>query len=790
MPTHARYAVGALSMRRVCAALLVAVASITGLQQSNGAESAAIESALAQAGDNAAELREALATVPEPQRPGMRFLIAHMPADDLQELSAEFLVEHVVYAYRAWEESPWREQVDEALFFNDVLPYASVNERRDQWRKDFYERFTPMVKGVNTPGEAAAKLNNEIFPLLKVKYSKRRRKADQSPYETIQSGLASCTGLSVLLIDACRSVGVPARFVGTPLWSDNSGNHSWVEVWDGGWHFTGAAEPAGMELDRGWFGGRASRAQRDNPRYAIYATSFRHTPLSFPMVWDRRNQSVSAVNVSDRYTSKDEAVPEGSTSVRFCVVDPATRQRVQCTLSVEDSSGQTRFSGETKDERFDGNDHLSATLPGGERYRVVARREGVVVEQEIEAHGDEQLVTLRLPGADDPVQQLVGYLAEPRDTRPPLADQPFAKTGLTREQAERGQQMLWEDHEKMIRETRAQEMEAKTLVDGDFTMPFAYTVFGEKPPGGRSLYISMHGGGGTAERVNTQQWKNQQRLYRPAEGVYLAPRAPTDTWNLWQMPHIDRLFTRLIEDLIVLEDVDPDRVYVMGYSAGGDGAFQLAPRMADRWAAAAMMAGHPGDASPLGLRNIGFAVYMGGRDGAYKRNEHAARWKEKLAELRSADPEGYFHKVTIYPEKGHWMDGEDASALPWLAAQTRNPLPEKVVWQQDNITHDRFYWLSIGDQPVKKGATIVATRDAQQVSIEADGIDEVTVLLNDEMLDLDKPLRITSGERVLFEGTPERTIAMLSKTLDERGDPRGVFSAAVTVRPGGDAAGE
>jgi poly(3-hydroxybutyrate) depolymerase len=36
------------------------------------------------------------------------------------------------------------------------------------------------------------------------------------------------------------------------------------------------------------------------------------------------------------------------------------------------------------------------------------------------------------------------------------------------------------------------------------------------------------------------------------------------------------MFARLIEDLIVLEDVNPDRVYLLGYSAGGDGVYQLA----------------------------------------------------------------------------------------------------------------------------------------------------------------------------------------------------------------------
>ena len=68
--------------------------------------------------------------------------------------------------------------------------------------------------------------------------------------------------------------------------------------------------------------------------------------------------------------------------------------------------------------------------------------------------------------------------------------------------------------------------------------------------------------------------------------------------------HIDGLFTRLIEDLVVLEDVNPDRVYIMGYSAGGDGVYQLGPRMADSWAAAAMMGGHPNGVSIFSLRNV------------------------------------------------------------------------------------------------------------------------------------------------------------------------------------------
>jgi predicted peptidase len=61
-------------------------------------------------------------------------------------------------------------------------------------------------------------------------------------------------------------------------------------------------------------------------------------------------------------------------------------------------------------------------------------------------------------------------------------------------------------------------------------------------------------------------------------------------------------------------------VYILGYSAGGDGIYYLGPRLADYLAAASMMAGHPNNASPLNLRNIGFSIYMGENDSAYDRN--------------------------------------------------------------------------------------------------------------------------------------------------------------------------
>ena len=102
-------------------------------------------------------------------------------------------------------------------------------------------------------------------------------------------------------------------------------------------------------------------------------------------------------------------------------------------------------------------------------------------------------------------------------------------------------------------------------------------------------------------------------MYSLKNGILLTPRAPTDTWNMWHQDHVDELLSRLIQNMISFHDVDPDKIYLMGYSAGGDGVYQLAPRMADRFLAA-MMAGHPNESSPLGLRNLAFTIHMGDKD--------------------------------------------------------------------------------------------------------------------------------------------------------------------------------
>ncbi len=357
-----------------------------------------------------------------------------------------------------------------------------------------------------------------------------------------------------------------------------------------------------------------------------------------------------------------------------------------------------------------------------------------------------------------------------------------AAEGLSNAEAAKVTRGLLKDHTESLLADRKAEMDSKVIKLGELKMPFWYKTFGEAPKEGRSLYISLHGGGGAPAAVNDQQWENQKRLYTVKEGVYLVPRAPTNTWNLWHQSHIDRFFTRLIENLIAFENVNPNRVYVLGYSAGGDGVYQIGPRMADTWAAASMMAGHPNDAKPDSLLNTPFSIQVGALDAAYKRNQVALQWGQLLDDLQNASPTGYEHFTKVRAGKGHWMDREDAMAIPWMAKYTRDPLPRRIVWLQDAETHQRFYWLAVRGESIKGRSRIVANVDAQTVTIETSTVPEIVILLNDKMLDLDQEVTVLYRGKTLYQGRVARQQKVIARTLSERGDPASLFCAEIVVK--------
>lgn len=365
---------------------------------------ALIDRTIATAGDNAKELKKALKEVPRNEREGMAFLISYMPERDAKSLSADFLLENVEYAYKARAEFPWAKEVPDSVFLNDVVAYANLNENRESWRKDFYERFKKYVAPCKTMREAIDSVNKNVRDELLVDYNTKREKPDQAPYESMRQHMASCSGLSILLTDAFRAVGIPSRVAGTPAWHDDRGNHNWNEVWiDGQWRFT-EYYPSD-DLDQSWFLTDAGKAIKEDVRKAIYAASFKPTGSYFPLVWDEDIRYVHAENVTDRYTSlyraQLSAMPADGSHVALRVMvfkdkdhAEASGDRVATNLDVFKGEKQL-YGGRSTGATQDMNDVLTFNVEKNQQYTVkFVNGKGVMQTQTIDV-GD-NTTTLKL----------------------------------------------------------------------------------------------------------------------------------------------------------------------------------------------------------------------------------------------------------------------------------------------------------------------------------------------------------------------------------------------------------
>lgn len=332
-----------------------------------------------------------------------------------------------------------------------------------------------------------------------------------------------------------------------------------------------------------------------------------------------------------------------------------------------------------------------------------------------------------------------------------------------------------------VRDATKQIARDSIIYQDDLKMPLFWTIYGEEPSEGRSLWISLHGGGGVPAEINDGQWRNQMYLYRPEEGVYVAPRAPWNAWDMWCQEPIDSMYLQLIHTMIAHYNVNPDKVYILGYSAGGDGVWRMAPRMADHWAASSMMAGHPGDVSLVNLRNLPFMIWMGGKDAAYNRNRLAAVRGAEMDSLQAQDPEGYIHETHILADKAHWMDREDRAALPWMAKYHRNPWPKHLVWQQEAVLKPHFYWVSVPHNEMGRGKRVEITIKDNIINILRCDYSCLTLRLSPELLSIERKIKVVHQGKTLFKGRIKPSSETFRRTLQKMQDPRMASPVELTV---------
>ena len=359
-------------------------------------------------------------------------------------------------------------------------------------------------------------------------------------------------------------------------------------------------------------------------------------------------------------------------------------------------------------------------------------------------------------------------------------------------------------------ETLKEETENKAMTFGDATMRYTVEVFGEMPEGGYPLYIAMHGGGsGDTPDLNDSQWEDMQSYYTGGLdcGVYVAVRGVRDTWDTHFNPESYPLYDRLIEYMILTENVNPNRVYLTGFSAGGDGVYAVGARMADRFAAANMSSGHPNSISMVNYYHLPIQLQAGESDTAYDRHIVTAQYGVLLDELQSEYEDGYEHRTLIHKDRGHnyedydrepvevysdiygYLSGEgsgtemvDSYAPDWLDQFTRDPLPAMIRWDLGTRAElretDFFYYLSADD-----GAEgiIQVHHDGNDVTVDTEDFDgDFRIFFNEDMIDFSEPVHFELPDMGELDVMLVPEEHWLNYTTFDRGDPYFQFEAAVS----------
>ncbi len=327
---------------------------------------------------------------------------------------------------------------------------------------------------------------------------------------------------------------------------------------------------------------------------------------------------------------------------------------------------------------------------------------------------------------------------------------------------------------------RIKEVSEKAITCGDVTMKYTMNVMGEEPLDGYPVYIALHGGGGSdTPDLNDSQWKAMQTYYKGSVdcGIYIAPRGVRDTWDTHFNPESYECYKRLLQNLAIFYNINPDRIYIVGYSAGGDGVYQITARMADYFAAANMSAGHPNGVDLTNVKNMPLYLQCGENDDAYDRNVVTEEYgkKDNVAGvfIHKNKPHNFVDNGTE-PQKLKDGSFADTNAIRLVEKHVRNPYPEEIEWNLALKKSDRFYYVE-------------SKADDGIVTVKKDGNDYIVtgdvdaIYVKNEFIDCTKPIRVVyNGEEMSFDYKFDEEV--VKETYTERFDKSLTFTMKIELK--------
>ncbi len=321
------------------------------------------------------------------------------------------------------------------------------------------------------------------------------------------------------------------------------------------------------------------------------------------------------------------------------------------------------------------------------------------------------------------------------------------------------------------------------------TFPFQISGGGGKGGKPAALIIYLHGSGGP---------DGQASFWSHPGALVVAPEAPpvkADGEREWTNGFTDEFFFELLRTLRKEYNLDPNRFYLAGFSAGGFGTWYYSLRFPDLLAAAFPMAGgpwypdltpeYPTDSNFLNLKYLPISIWHGALD----KNVPVGPERKAYAVLQKLGYEAFYKE---YPDGDHgdWFHANGGyikkETSAWLDSKVRKPHPKEVSYYAELVISKvqkpipgGAYWLHIVTPPVDSNeyksqywkAKISGKIEGQKVEVTSTAnVKQGYVLLNRHLVDLNQPVEVVWNGKSVFSGIPECRLDTLLSTFGRAWD--------------------
>ena len=320
-----------------------------------------------------------------------------------------------------------------------------------------------------------------------------------------------------------------------------------------------------------------------------------------------------------------------------------------------------------------------------------------------------------------------------------------------------------------------------------------YVPEGYRPEKAYPLIVCLHGAGFTGDSY-LERWQ-----IRLGDSYILA--CPTLMHGDWWTRTAEQLVIATIRAVTGIYHVDQERVFLTGMSNGGIGAYLIGAHHAPLFAAIVPMAsGLDNVLMPFleNFQNTPLYIIHGKQDQVMP-VELSRSIVDTLAELNYSYV--YREHDRVHPMAGgHFFPREELTDLvTWLDPQHRNPYPKRVRVVQDASHLLRFGWVQIDatdriasftealidrqDEAIKSRlyARLDARIDDNTVAVKSQRIRRYTLFLNNQLVDLSRPVTVITNGTVSFNAVIEPSVRTMLHEARVRYDQRAVYPVFITI---------